>query len=109
MSKKAQVNIDVELDVNHVPESMTWTASEMGEGGLCKAALISIWDSTEQNTLKLDLWTKDMPVEEMKIMFHQTLLSMADSFGRATGEEKMAHQMREFARFFAEELKLLRS
>jgi gliding motility-associated protein GldC len=109
MSKKAQVAINVDLDINHVPENMTWTATEMGEGGLCKAALISIWDSTEQNTLKLDLWTKDMPVEEMKIMFHQTLLSMADTFGRATGEEKVALQMREFARYFAEELKLLNS
>lgn len=109
MAKKAQVIIDVELDINHVPESMSWSATEVGEGGLCKAALISIWDSVEQNTLKLDVWTKDMPVEEMKIMFHQTLLSMADSFSRATGEEKVAHQMREFARYFAEELKLLKS
>jgi gliding motility-associated protein GldC len=68
--------------------------------------LISIWDRSEQNTLRIDLWTKDMLADEMKIFFHQTLLSMADTLKKSTGEEKMADEMKEFCRCFAEKLNL---
>jgi hypothetical protein len=29
--------------------------------------------------MRIDLWTKEMPVDEMKIFFHQTL-AMSDTF-----------------------------
>jgi gliding motility-associated protein GldC len=61
----------------------------------------------ENNTLRMDLWTKDMLVDEMKQFYHQTLLSMADTLERATGEDKMAGDMRDFAQYFAEKLKLV--
>jgi gliding motility-associated protein GldC len=36
--------------------------------------------------MRIDLWTKEMPVDEMKIFFHQTLVAMSDTFHRATGD-----------------------
>ena len=47
-----------------------------------------------------------MPVDEMKIFFHQTLLSMSDSFFRATNDQRMADTMKDFCDYFAEKLEL---
>jgi gliding motility-associated protein GldC len=68
--------------------------------------MISVWDSKTKDTLKMDLWTKDMPIDEMKQFFHQTLISMADTFENATSDEKMAATMRDFCDYFAEKLEL---
>ena len=47
-----------------------------------------------------------MPVDEMKQFYHQTLVSMADSFERATDDQKMSATMRDFCDYFAEKLDL---
>jgi gliding motility-associated protein GldC len=47
-----------------------------------------------------------MPVDEMKLFFHQTLVAMAETFQRATADEKMAHTMKDFCDYFAEKLEL---
>ena len=49
---------------------------------------------------------KDMPVDEMKQFFHQTLVAMADTFQRATADEKMSDTMRDFCDYFAEKMDL---
>jgi len=109
MSKNitSEIKFVVELDENRVPEKLTWTAQDGGvELEEAKAMLLSIWDSNAKETLRIDLWTKDMPVDEMKIFFHQTLVAMADTFERATQDEKMASTMRDFTDYFAEKLEL---
>ena len=74
-NKVSNINIQVEVDENHVPESLNWTAEDGGvKDEEAKAMLLSIWDSKQQETLRIDLWTKDMPVDEMKKFFHQTLV-----------------------------------
>ena len=45
-----------------------------------------------------------MRTDEMKHFFHQTLVSMADTLARATNEDKMAADMRDFCHHFAEKL-----
>ncbi|MFY7957858.1 MAG: gliding motility protein GldC [Flavobacterium macrobrachii] len=109
MSNKitSEIKFVVELDENRVPDKLTWTAQDGGvELEEAKAMLLSIWDSNAKETLRIDLWTKDMPVDEMKIFFHQTLVAMADTFQRATQDEKMASTMRDFTDYFAEKLEL---
>jgi gliding motility-associated protein GldC len=49
--------------------------------------MLSVWDSKSKESMRIDLWTKEMPVDEMKIFFHQTLVAMSDTFHRATGEK----------------------
>ena len=71
-----------------------------------KAMLLSVWDAKTKETLRIDLWTKEMPVDEMKLFFHQTLVAMADTFQRATQDETMADTMRDFCDYFAEKLEL---
>ena len=103
----SEIKIKIELDDNRIPEKMAWTARD---GGIVnkptRAMLLSVWDSKVQETLRIDLWTKDMPVDEMKVFFHQTLVAMTDTFQRATDDEKMADTMRDFCDYFAEKLEL---
>ena len=104
---KSKIVLNVELDENRVPEKLNWTAQEGGvDGEETKAIMLSVWDSKKQETLKIDLWTKDMPVDEMKLFFHQTLVTMSDSFFRATQDEKMTETMKDFCDYFAEKLEL---
>jgi gliding motility-associated protein GldC len=109
MSKtiQSEIKFNVELDENRVPEKLSWTAQDGGvELEEAKAIMLSIWDSKAQETLRIDLWTKDMPVDEMKLFFHQTFVAMTDTFQRATADEKMADTMKDFCDYFAEKLEL---
>ncbi|MCH4553149.1 gliding motility protein GldC [Aestuariibaculum lutulentum] len=109
MSKNhtSKIELQVELDENRIPEKLFWTAED---GGIAqeeaKAMLLSVWDSNAQETLRIDLWTKDMPVDEMKVFFHQTLVAMSDTFHRATQDEKMTATMKDFCDYFAEKLEI---
>ena len=105
--KKTQIIIDVDLDENKVPEQISWSAKDGGISNMqSKAILLSFWDSKKQETLKMDLWVKDMPIDQMKLFFHQTFLSMSESFYRATNDEKMTATIRDFCDYYAEALKL---
>jgi gliding motility-associated protein GldC len=103
----SEIKFLVELDENRVPEKLTWSAEDGGvELEEAKAMMLSIWDSKVQETLRIDLWTKDMPVDEMKLFFHQTLVAMSETFQRATQDEKMADTMKDFCDYFAEKMEL---
>lgn len=106
-TKKSEIKFFVELDENKIPEKLSWTAQDGGiEAEDSKAIMLSIWDHKVKETMRIDLWTKDMPVDEMKIFFHQTLVAMSDTFERATTDQKMADTMRDFCEYFAEKLEL---
>lgn len=104
---KSKIELHVELDENRVPETLHWTAKD---GGItneeAKAMMLAVWDSKTKESLRIDLWTKDMPVDEMKVFFHQTLVAMSDTFNRATQDEKMTATMKDFCDYFAEKLEL---
>ncbi len=110
MSKHtSEIKFTVALDENKIPEKLTWNAQDGGiSNEETKAVLISVWDAKTKETLKMDLWTKDMPLEDMKHFFHQTLLSMSDTFYKATNDEKMTATMRDFCNYFAEKLELIK-
>lgn len=103
----SKIEFTVELDENKVPEKLNWTAEDGGiKNEEAKALMISVWDTNSKDTLRMDLWAKDMPIDEMKIFFHQTLVSMANTFERATNDNKMSATMRDFCDYFAEKLEL---
>ena len=106
-NKKSKIQIFVELDENKIPEKILWSASDAGiKNNETKAAFLSVWDSERKESLRVDLWTKDMPVDEMKMFFHQTLVTMSDTFLRSTQDEKMSATMRDFCDYFAEKLEI---
>ena len=107
IKKNTDIKIQVGLDENNIPEQMQWSAED---GGIkdqdTKAMLLSFWDSEQQEALKMDLWVKDMPVDQMQLFFYQTLMSLSDTFYKATQDEKMTATMRDFCDYFAEKLEL---
>lgn len=106
---RSEIVLNVDLDENRIPERLEWSAEDGGiHNEEAKAMLLSIWDSRQQETLKIDLWTKDMPVDEMKMFFHQTLVSMSETFLKATQDEKMTATMKDFCDYFAEKLEINR-
>ncbi|MDY0088867.1 MAG: gliding motility protein GldC [Flavobacteriaceae bacterium] len=107
--EQSDITFKITLDENKIPEKIHWSAPDGGiENEESKAVLLSVWDSKAKETLRIDLWTKEMPVDEMKKFFHQTLTAMADTFERATGDEKMSDTMRDFCQYFAEKLDLIK-
>ena len=104
---ESRITLTVGLDENRVPEELHWSAEDGGiDNESAKAMLLSVWDSTNKESLKIDLWTKDRPVDEMKIFFHQTLVSLSDTFMKATQDDKMTATMKDFCDYFAEKLEL---
>lgn len=105
MSQESHITIRVRLDDEKIPEEIAWTAPEAGfpEARKAEAMMLSLWDPKERNTLRLDLWTKDMTVDEMKQFVHQGILLLSETLENATGEKDMAEHMRHFARWYAEQ------
>ena len=105
--KKSKIEISVDLDDNKIPEKILWSAEDGNiKNKDSKALFLSVWDSEKKESLRIDLWTKEMPLDEMKIFFHQTLVAMSDTFNRATQDEKMTATMKDFCDYFAEKLNL---
>jgi gliding motility-associated protein GldC len=108
MSKKSEIKIEVELNENNLPIGMKWSAQDgQIENNPASAFLLSIWDPKEKNTMKIDLWTKDMTIEEMKQFFHQTLLTLADTFEKSTGEHLISEDLRDYCYHFADKMNIL--
>ena len=104
---KQSIKFEIELDENHLPLNIEMKASEgaSNESNL-KALMLSAWAAKTKETLRIDLWTKDMPVNEMFIMYHQTMMGMASTLERATGQEKLAAALRDYCAFFTEQTKI---
>ena len=99
--KETEITIKVKLDDNNIPEQILWSAPDGGmKNQLSKAILLSFWDSKKKETLKMDLWTKEMPVDEMKSFVLQTFLSMKQSISKATGEENLVNLIEDFCAEF---------
>jgi gliding motility-associated protein GldC len=106
--KTAEIKLTVQLDDNNVPENILWesTDSQEKEALPVKSMMLSLWDQSYKNTLRIDLWTKDMPVDEMKRFFYETLQTMGDSFLRATGEKNIVEDLRDYCAHFADKMEI---
>ena len=92
---------------DRVPESISWNASDTSaeRAQKAKAMMLSFWDGSEKSALRIDLWTKDMMVDEMADFFYQTMMTMADSYGRATKQDETVDEMKKFAKHFYSKFK----
>ena len=89
-------------DENQVPDSIVWSATNTAAENAkkAKAMMLSFWDGAEKAALRIDLWTKDMMVDEMADFFYQTMMTMADTYGRATKYNEQTEEMKKFAKHF---------
>jgi gliding motility-associated protein GldC len=99
---KSSIVIDVELDESRVPSSIEWKATEstIEKPQQAKAFMLSLWDGADKTALRIDLWTQKMMVDEMADFYYQTLMTMADTFDRATRNTELVMDMKAFAKQF---------
>jgi gliding motility-associated protein GldC len=104
---KSTINIDVHTDEQRIPAKIEWSATDtsVDKPQAAKAMMLSFWDSAEKAALRIDLWTKDMMVDEMADFFYQTLMTMADTYGRATKYLEQVEELKEFAKKFYEDFR----
>ena len=88
----SEIKFKEQLDKERMPEKIYWSATEKLNEGIeeTKSTSIAVWDHHQKNTLRIDLWTKDMPIEEMKKFYIDTIGGLAQSILNATGDEYMA-------------------
>lgn len=100
--QSSTITIDVQLDPEKVPQQISWRASDSTAdmSQKAKAFMLSFWDGADKSALRIDLWTKDMMVDEMADFFYQTLTTMADTYERATQYTELANDMKNFAKDF---------
>lgn len=103
MSRKTQIIFDITLDQQNIPEVIQWSATDSRKQETldCKSIMVSLWDQKAKNTMRIDLWTKDMPVDEMNIFFLQSLVTMAESFAQATGNKEVVNDIKSWCEEFA--------
>lgn len=85
-------------------ERIDWEADDAPEPGpqTSKAMILALWDAAARNSLRIDLWSQDMTVDDMNDFFFQTFLSMADTYHRATNNKELMAEIKLFAQDFAE-------
>jgi len=98
----SSIIIDVHTDENKIPDLIAWNATDttIENAQKAKAMMLSFWDGAEKTALRIDLWTKDMMVDEMADFFYQTMMTMADTYERATRHADIVADMKKFAHDF---------
>ena len=106
----SRITIDVTTDENKVPVAMNWTAEDGGiSQQVASAMVLSMWNPKEHAAMRMDLWTKDMQVNEMDRFFFQTLRAMADTYFKATQNRELAVDMQKFVQYFGEKTQILKT
>jgi gliding motility-associated protein GldC len=99
---KSTITVEITLDKDKVPESINWTATDSNADMMqkSKAMMLAFWDGEDKSAMRVDLWTKEMMVDEMADFYFQTFMSMADTFERATHQHELVNDMKTFAKDF---------
>lgn len=104
IERTSQIRINVGLNKEQVPVHMEWEADDQpGQGPIpCKAMLLSLFERSTKETLRIDLWTEDMQIAEMDRLLFHTLRSLAETYQRASNHTDLANQFQAFATYFGE-------
>jgi len=105
--RKSSIHFDITLDKNNYPDKIKWNATDNPNGhGLSEttALNISLWDPEQKHSMRIDLWTKDMPVEEMKKFYIDMIGGMSQSILNATGDTFISKEIKQLADKLAQHL-----
>jgi len=100
--QQSSITIDVLLDDGKVPEQISWNATGTTAEAVrkAKAMMLAFWDGADKTAMRIDLWTKDMMIDEMADFFYQTFMTMAETYQRATQDAGLGNEMKQFAKDF---------
>ena len=106
---KSTINIDVLLDQNKIPQQINWNASDSNAAMTqkAKAMCLAFWDGADKTALRIDLWTKDMMMDEMADFYYQMFMTMADTFNRSTHQQELTDDMKKFAKEFFDKFRAI--
>ncbi|CAN5199378.1 gliding motility protein GldC [soil metagenome] len=106
---QSTIKIDVLLDPDKIPQQISWAASDSTAdmAQQAKAMCIAFWDGADKTALRIDLWTKDMMMDEMADFYYQMLMTMADTFKRATHQHELSDDMKKFAKEFFDKFRAI--
>ncbi|MBX7226236.1 MAG: gliding motility protein GldC [Chitinophagales bacterium] len=98
MARETEIKFNIQLDDQNLPTNIKWSATDGNQVDEqeCKSMMISLWDAKEKNTLRIDLWTKDFTVDQMHMHFFQSLITMTESYQRATNNPFVMEAMKQF-------------
>lgn len=105
--KESEIKFRVELDKDNIPEKIYWDADEKEVPGYSetKSISLSLWDDNNKNTLRIDLWSKDMPLDEMKRFYIDCLGGISQTILNSTGDEFMAGEINDLCDKLVEHVK----
>ena len=95
--KKSEIHFTVSLDEDNVPDKIEWSATDKEDPDKIeetKSLSISLWDHQQKNTLRIDIWSKDMPVDEMKKFYIDCVGGIAQSALNSTGDEFISNELK---------------
>lgn len=103
--KKSEIHFSIALDQQNIPEAISWSATDAGNDiHFAKAMNILIWDRQQAATMNMNLWTKDMPVDEMKRFYLDMVGLMAEGIVAATNDEYMGAKLRALGKELAQHI-----
>ncbi|MBI3232986.1 MAG: gliding motility protein GldC [Bacteroidetes bacterium] len=109
MSKTSEIKLKVHLDEQNMPDKMEWTSDEQpGVWHDSQGLIFSVWNAAEQNAMRIDLWTKEMRIDEMNYFVFQTIMTLADTYENATQNAELAKKMKGFGEYFAEKAEIFK-
>ena len=99
---ESKIIINVQLDAEKIPQQISWSASESSADTLqkAKALCLALWDGEDKSAMRIDLWTKEMMMDEMADFYYQMFITMADTFERATKHSELTGDIKSFAQKF---------
>lgn len=97
------IHLSVDMDDAGVT-GIRWEADDAPTPGVqeARAMLLALWDADERQAMRIDLWTQEMTVEDMNDFLFQTLLTLGDTYVKATGDKELMAEIKMFARDFAD-------
>ena len=110
IAHESEISVNVSLDAEKRPVGIRWSADNAGMETArdARSMLLAFWDKEEKSTMRIDLWTNEMTVEEMQFFFYEALASMADTYERATNDAENGADLRKFARDFGKKVNVLK-
>lgn len=108
--KVSDITLRVGLDQERIPVKIEWAATDMhapGQMDECKAMSLALFDKNSRDTLRIDLWTNEMQVQEMDRFVYQVLRSLGQTYLRATNNKELAEDIARFAHYFGEKTEII--
>ncbi len=101
-----EIHLRVQLDNDHLVDSIHWEATDKPADASPKIKCFSlaIWDQEQRGTLRLDMWDKEMTMEEMNAFVVQAIGGLSELMANATGNEAAAVKIAEFAHALGQDL-----